>query len=133
MSATLRRAHQIYFSNIAIFVGQHPMFFPPSPGRNSTLFLKKRAKGTQTAETAFQTDSGHRNCCFFEEKFRPFQSAMIQVLVRRLTERAPENSKQMKRRQTRRGGDLEQWNRSGQMRVQLVPGPIHSSPQFLSG
>ena len=129
MNATLGRVHQIYFSNIAIFVRPHAMAFPPRSRREAVALMKQRTKRAQTGKAAFQTNCGHRDCCFLEKKFRSFHSAMIEILMRGLTERAPKNSEQMKRRQTRRGGDLRQRDWRANMRVQIIPRPIHSSPQ----
>src|SRR6476660_3878073 len=117
MNATLRRAHQIYFSNIAIFFGRNSSTFSPRPRRHSAALVKQRAERAQAGKAAFQTNCGHGDCCFLEKKFRPFYSAMIEVLMRRLTERAPKNSEQMKRRQTRRGGDLRQRDWPSKMSV----------------
>src|SRR6266480_6664774 len=106
MNATLRRAHQKYFSNIAILVRPHAMAFPPRSRREAAVLMEQRTKRAQAGKAAFQTNCGYGDCCFLEKKFRPFYSAMIEVLMRRPTERAPKNSEKMKRRQTRRGGDL---------------------------
>src|SRR6266550_1419238 len=132
MNATLRRAHQKYFSNIAIFVRPHAMAFPPRSRREAAVLMEQRTKRAQAGKAAFQTNCGHGDCCFLEKKFRPFYSAVIEILMRGLTDGAPKNSEQMKRRQTRRGGDLRQRDWRSQMRVQIIPGPIHSSPQFFA-
>ena len=99
------------------------MAFPPRPRREAAVLMKQRAKRAQAGKAAFQTNCGHGDCCFLEKKFRPFDSAMIEILMRRLTERAPKNSEQMKRRQTRRGGDLRQRDWRSQTRVQIIPAP----------
>ncbi len=44
MNATLSRAHQIYFSNIAIFLGHHSMTVPPRPRRHSAALVKQRTE-----------------------------------------------------------------------------------------
>src|SRR6476660_6253350 len=130
--STLRAPCQKYFSNIAIFVRPHAMAFPPRSRREAGVLMKQRTKRAQAGKAAFQTNCGHRDCCFLEKKFRPFHSAMIEILMRRLTERAPKNSEQMKRRQTRLGGDLRQRDWRSQTRAQVFSGPIHSSPQFFA-
>ena len=130
--STLSPASQKYFSNIAIFVHPHAMAFPPGSRREATVFMKQRTKRAQAGKAAFQTNCGHGDSCFLEKKFRPSYSAMIEILMRGLTEGALKNSEQMKRRQTRRGGDLRQRDWRSQTRVQIIPAPIHSSPQFFA-
>src|SRR5947208_1486130 len=106
MNATLGRAHQIYFSNIAIFVGPDAPTFPPRPRRHAAALVKQRAKRAQATEPAFQTNRGHRDSRFFQQKFRPLQSALVKIVMRRLMKRRLEHSQQMERRQTRRCGDI---------------------------
>src|SRR6266446_2734214 len=106
MNATLSRAHQIYFSNIAIFFGHHSMTVPPRARRHSAALVKQRTERTQAAESALKANRRHRDPCFLEQKFRPIQSAIIEILVRRLTKRCLKHPKQMERRQTRRRGDI---------------------------
>src|SRR5438270_9985636 len=44
MNAILGRAHQIYFSNIAIFLGGESTTLPPRPRRHAAALVKQRAK-----------------------------------------------------------------------------------------
>src|SRR5207248_4418159 len=108
MNATLGRAHQIYFSNIAIFLEAESSAFPPGPRRHTAVLVKQRAKRAQAGEPAFQTNRGHRDSRFFQQKSRSFQSALVQIVMRRLMKRRLEHSQQMERRQTRRCGDIRQ-------------------------
>src|SRR6266550_2723525 len=132
MNATLRRAHQIYFSNIAIFFGRHSATFSPRPGRHSAALVKQRAKRTEAGEPAFQTNRRHWYPRFFEQKLRPIQSAIVEILMRRLTERAPKNSEQMERRETCGCGNFRQRDRRSKMSVQIIPGATDAPPQFFA-
>src|SRR5438270_11487179 len=101
MDATLGRAHQIYFSNIAIFLGHHSMTLPPRARRHSAALAKQRAERTQADKPAFKANRGHWDPCFLEQKFCPIQSATIEILMRRLMKGRLKHAKQMERRDTR--------------------------------
>src|SRR4029077_2643558 len=82
MDATLGRARQIYFSNIAIFFGRDSASLSPRARRHSATLVKQCAVRAQAGEPAFQTDRRHRDPCFLKQKLCPIQSAFVKVLVR---------------------------------------------------
>src|SRR5437763_7688101 len=129
MNATLRRAHQIYFSNIAIFLGHHSATFSPRPRRHSAALVKQRAKRTEAGEPAFQTNRRHWYPRFFEQKLRPIQSATVEILMRRLMKHGLKHTKQMERRETCGCGNFRQRDRRSKMSVQIIPGVTDASKQ----
>src|SRR5438552_652576 len=134
MNATLRRVHQIYFSNIAIFFGRHSATFSPRPRRHSAALVKQRAKRTEAGEPAFQTNRRHWYPRFFEQKLRPIQSSIVEILMRRLMKHGLKHTKQMERRETCGCGNFRQRDRRSKMSVQIIPGATDASPQrFASG
>src|ERR1700720_1095377 len=108
MNATLGRAHQIYFSNLAIFFGRNSVTFSPRTRRDSAALVKQGAERAQAAESAFQTNRRHRYSRFFEQKLGPIQSAIVEILMRRLMKHGLKHAQQMERRETRRDGDIRQ-------------------------
>src|SRR6266566_2089030 len=132
MNATLRRAHQIYFSNIAIFFGRHSATFSPRPRRHSAALVKQRAKRTEASEPAFQTNRRHWYPRFFEQKLRPIQSAIVEILMRRLMKHGLKHTKQMERRETCGCGNFRQRDRRSKMSVQIIPGATDASPQLFA-
>src|SRR5881275_2922100 len=132
MNATLRRAHQIYFSNIAIFFGRHSATFSPRPRRHSAALVKQRAKRTEASEPAFQTNRRHWYPRFFEQKLRPIQSAIVEILMRRLMKHGLKHTKQMERRETCGSGNIRQRDRRSKMSVQIIPGATDASPQLFA-
>src|SRR5438067_4296275 len=120
MNATLRRAHQIYFSNIAIFFGRHSATFSPRPRRHSAALVKQCAKRTEAGEPAFQTNRRHWYPRFFEQKLRPIQSAIVEILMRRLMKHGLKHTKQMERRETCGCGNFGQRDRCSN-RLESVP------------
>src|ERR1700688_150458 len=111
IDATLGRAHEIYFSNIAIFFGHHSVTFSPCARRHSAALVKQCAERAQAAESAFQTNCRHWYPRSLEQELRPIQSAIVEILMRRLTKHGLKHAKQMERRETRRCGDIRQRNR----------------------
>ena len=111
MNATLSRVHQIYFSNIAIFFGRYSVTFSPRSRRHSAALVKQCTERAETAESAFQTNRSHWYPRSLEQKLCPIQSAIVEILMRRLMKHGLKHAKQMERRETRRCGDIRQRNR----------------------
>src|SRR5260370_2254690 len=132
MNATLRHAHQIYFSNIAIFFGRHSVTFSPRPRRHSAALVKQRAKRTKAVEPAFQTNRRHWYPGFFEQKLRPIQSAIVEILMRRLLKHGLKHTKQMERRETCACGNFGQRDRRSKMIVPIIPDPTAAPPQLFA-
>src|SRR4029077_9791096 len=108
MNATLGRAHQIYFSNIAIFFRRYSATFSPCARRHSAAIVKQGAERAQAAEPALQTNRRHWDPRFLEQKLRATQSAIVEILMWRLMKHSLKPAQEMERRETRRCGDIRQ-------------------------
>src|SRR4029453_2942895 len=108
MNATLGHAHEIYFSNIAIFLGRYSVIVSPRSWRHSAALVKQCAERAEAAESAFQTNRRHWYPRFLEQKLCPIQSTIVEILMRRLMKHGLKHAKQMERRETRRCCDIRQ-------------------------